>query len=105
MVAIGLLLGLIVTPLKAADPQDDCAYEASKEFMRRKLALQNRESSPVRSIDLTIAERRLEEEYCQRSARCVIPTTSPREFLNFSAAFAKCLRDEAVEKYELKPHN
>jgi hypothetical protein len=101
--AIGLIAPFIALPDRAAIAADDkvqtaCAVAAFTEYNRANVALMQ-QGVPVMSVESTIAQRRLEEQYCLRAARCIVgdPTNSALA-IPFAVAFSKCLRDEALEK-------
>ena len=52
------------------------------------------------SLDATIAQRRLQEEYCLRFVRCSLD--DPNSAI-FRVQFDSCLKYEALEKYEAIP--
>jgi hypothetical protein len=97
LLALCLLIGVV--PASAAeDPQRKaqiaCGVSAATDYNKAKLALLTQ--SPL-SVGVAIAERRLEESYCLRFAKCMIDDASG---LPFAAVFSSCLEDEALEKYE-----
>ena len=73
------------------EPQNVCGVAATTDYTKANLALMQ-QSSPAMSVEATIAQRRLEEEFCLRFVRCVL--------VRFTSAFETCLRDEALEKYD-----
>ena len=58
----------------AKSPEIVCIQEALTEYARLKLLLLNQETKSelngASDVQMTIAERRLEEEYCQKQAAC-----------------------------------
>jgi hypothetical protein len=70
---------------------------AMTDYTKANLALMQ-QGSPAMSVEATtIAQRRLEEEFCLRFVRCVLDDENS---LRFTSAFDTCLRDEALEKYD-----
>jgi hypothetical protein len=48
--------------------------------------------------------RRLQEQYCQRFARCLFdPGGDDVAALSYASAFDSCLRDETLEHYDAVP--
>jgi hypothetical protein len=90
---------VILTVSASAQPtnkaQKECAVAAFTEYNRANLALLT-QANPVLSIEATIAQRRLEEQYCIRFSQCIIGNQGNVPFL---VTFSKCLEDEALEKY------
>lgn len=82
----------------ATNAQIACATTALTDYTRAGLALLQ-QGGPVMSVEATMAQRRLEEQYCLRSTRCLMgePTNSLTG-MAFAAKFSKCLADEAIEK-------
>jgi hypothetical protein len=78
------------------EPQNACGVAAMTDYTKANLALMQ-QSSPALSVEATIAQRRLEEEFCLRFVRCVLDDENS---LRFTSAFDTCLRDEALEKYD-----
>jgi hypothetical protein len=96
------LLALLLTgPSVAQDKQkNSCAEAAFREFIAQKVARSENAASP-NSIESEIAERRLEEQFCLRFARCLVgEATSQLLNLQLATMFSACLRDEALEKYK-----
>jgi hypothetical protein len=55
-------------------------------------------------MEMTIAQRRLQEQYCLRVAHCELATmTSQEGTVVLDVEFSKCLEEEAKEKYDLVP--
>jgi hypothetical protein len=107
--ATGLAAALfIATPLSIPasakdDPKTACMTAALMDYTRADLALSQREASPVGTVEGTIARRRLQEQYCLRSTRCLIgEPTSQITGMTFAVEFEKCLDEEAAEKAKLK---
>jgi hypothetical protein len=59
----------------------------------------------VLSAETLVGLRRIEEAYCYRVAYCIIGNSKEVEArqIPYAVEFAKCLRDEALEKYEAEP--
>ena len=66
------------------------------DFTKANLALMQT-GTPLMSVETTIAQRRLEEQYCLRLTRCFL---SDETSTVFAVEFDSCLSDEALEKYD-----
>jgi hypothetical protein len=76
--------------------QTACAAAALTDYTRATVALM--QQSPIMSVEATIAKRRLEEQYCLRSTRCLMgEATDPATGMAFAAEFGTCLREEALQ--------
>lgn len=83
----------------ADDAKTECATAAFKDYNKSKLALLTQ--APLMSVDTLLAQRRLEEQFCQRFAQCVFGQSPDQTHeLPYRAAFASCLEDESLEKYD-----
>jgi hypothetical protein len=49
--------------------------------------------------------RRLQEQYCLRFVECLYDPNIQSLTLPYRAAFASCLKDEALEEYNAAPRN
>jgi hypothetical protein len=69
--------------------QTACAMTAFNDYNKANLALMAQST--------TVAQRRLQEQYCLRVARCRVgdPTANRSLALPYAAAFSSCLREEA----------
>jgi hypothetical protein len=76
--------------------QTACAMTAFNDYNKANLALMA-QSTPLMSVEATVAQRRLQEQYCLRVARCRVgdPTANRSLALPYAAAFSSCLREEA----------
>jgi len=72
---------------------------AMTDYNKANLALMQ-QGTPLMSVEATIAQRRLQEQFCLRFVQCVLSDPSS---LPFIAAFDSCLSDEALEKYDAMP--
>jgi hypothetical protein len=81
------------------DEVQACGVAAMTDYNKANLALME-QGTPLMSVEATIAQRRLEEEFCLRFIRCVL---TDQTSLQFIAAFHSCLSDEALEKYDAVP--
>jgi hypothetical protein len=97
---LGLSLAALIAPKALA--QNACATAAFEDYNRANVALLT-QAAPILSIDQTIQQRRLEEQYCLRFARCIVgdPTTSSLGLM-FTMKFSSCLETESLEKYDAK---
>jgi hypothetical protein len=97
-----LALAIIVSahaqgaPQPPRGPQNACELAAFNDYIKENNTLLQA-AVPIMSVEATIAQRRLEEQFCARFVQCGIADTSS---VPFRAIFAACLRDEALEKYE-----
>jgi hypothetical protein len=110
LIVAGILLG--IPPSSAASPktaeeikQNECAYTAAVNYNQANLALlQQQGSAPLMSVETAIAQRRLQEQFCQQFSRCLYPDPNNQSLtLPYLAAFLSCLEDEALEKYDAVP--
>jgi hypothetical protein len=90
-------------PLKApnvSDEQMKCAGAAAKEYLTADAAFARRATANgVMSVDDTIAQRRLAEDFCKQWAACLVSSitdASSRETA-LRATFAGCLTNEAKD--------
>jgi hypothetical protein len=83
-----------------SDEQMTCAGAAAQEYETANAALAQRATADgIMSVEDTIAQRRLAEDYCKRWAACLVSNitdASPRENA-LRATFAGCLSNEAKE--------
>jgi hypothetical protein len=94
-----LLCGLTPAFGQAPAPTNACATAAFNDYIRQNLALlQSPGDQPLKSVATTIAQRRLQEQFCLKFAACIVgdPSNTSHD-LPFRAAFSSCLRDEAKE--------
>ncbi len=73
------------------------------EYNRLYLALLNQETDADLNgeshVEVTLAERRLEEDYCKKLAACeFLGSNQQRNPLIFSSSFSDCLDEDAKEK-------
>ena len=83
-----------------SDEQMACAGSASQEFETANAAIAERATANGSlSIEDTIAQRRLSEDFCKRWAACLVSRiTEPGLRQNaLRATFAGCLSNEATE--------
>jgi hypothetical protein len=88
-------------PTASQDQAKACAVAAKTDYIKENLALLN-QGTPLLSVEGTITQRRLEEQYCLRFVRCFYG--DPND-LAFKAEFNSCLEDESLEKYEAVPRS
>jgi hypothetical protein len=89
----------------ARAPQNECAEAAFKKYIQAGLALSEKELAALAALrptmQLTIARRRLQEDFCAEFTSCVMTDVPPEAAaLRRSLAFDTCLRDEVLEEYE-----
>jgi hypothetical protein len=83
-----------------SDEQLTCAGNAAQEYETANAALAQRATADgIMSIEDTIAQRRLAEDYCKRWAACLVSNiTEPGLRENaLRASFAGCLSGEAKD--------
>ena len=78
---------------------EDCATAAMTDYVKANDALVQ-QTATVMSVEATIAQRRLQEEYCLRFVRCSL---DDQNSAIFRVQFDSCLKDEALEKYGAIP--
>ncbi|MBG0797093.1 hypothetical protein IYX23_05255 [Methylocystis sp. L43] len=82
---------------------EECGVAVMKDYNEANLALLGKSNS-LMTVEITIEQRRLQEQYCLRVARCRLMSMSLQESTTvLPALFSRCLREEAMEKYELMP--
>jgi hypothetical protein len=98
-----LIVGSTAATTAQNAAQTACATAAFDDYNKANTALLL-QANPLMTPEATVAQRRLEEQYCLRLARCVVggPANSSLR-VPFSSAFSSCLRDEALEKYDATP--
>lgn len=90
-------------PKSASNPraaaQTDCGTMALTEYTRKNLALLT-SSGPVMSVEATVAQRRLTEQFCVRFTRCLFPNpeADAAHQIEFQSAFSTCIDDEEEER-------
>jgi hypothetical protein len=96
--------GIMLAGILAADAQrgssNVCATAAFQEYNRMNLALL--QSAPFKTMEIAIAQRRLQEQFCARFVACLHGDTSK---LPAQLEFSRCLEDEAKEQYGLIPRS
>lgn len=102
LIAASLCTAIAATAA-AADQQSACLSAALTAYNDANVRLLTSAGIPMK-MQATIEQRGLQEQYCISIARCRTATL-PKELTGagFDIAFDKCLRDEAIEKYELSP--
>ena len=86
---------------KPARAEFACLTSAREDFQNGKLALLK--DSVKKTIETLVSERRLEEQYCLRIARCVVRTEAgPGAELQAPIEFSNCLEEVSLEKYDAK---
>jgi hypothetical protein len=96
-----------LSPTAQQIAQNECASSALTDYVKAGLALSQQEGAALSAlqptIEITIARRRLQEQFCLRFAGCVFPDrTSQSLSLQYSLAFESCLKDEVQEQYNEK---
>lgn len=86
---------------KAARAEYECLNTAREDFQNSRLALLRQ--PPPRTIPAIVSERRLEEEYCLRTARCVTKDAAGQTAeMQASIEFSNCLEELALDKYDAR---
>jgi hypothetical protein len=104
-VLIACILTIGLTSERAM-AQNECLTNALLAYTKLKTAtLQDIPPNGVLSAETLVGLRRMEEAYCYRVAYCLVgdPTARPAFQVPYAVEFAKCLRDEALEKYDAVP--
>jgi hypothetical protein len=92
-----------IPPTAQQIAQKECAVQAYTYYIKTNLVLLQQQAAAP-SVENTVAERRLQEQYCLQFARCLFPEpTSQLIALQHAIAFDGCLRDEVLEKYDAVP--
>ena len=73
-----------------------CLTVAVNNYTKANTALMLR-STPIMSVEAIVAQRRLQEQYCLRVARCRVGDSTKGMAIPFAAAFSSCLDNEAKE--------
>jgi len=102
--ADSITLSALATPAMAEsdskkEQTEDCSTAAMTDYGKANDALVQ-QTATVMSVEATIAQRRLQEEYCLRFVRC---SFSDQNSAIFRVQFDSCLKDEALEKYGAIP--
>ena len=104
LMLMAITLSALATPATAESDSEkerteDCATAVMTEYVKANDALLQ-ETATVMSVEATIAQRRLQEEYCLRFVRCSL---DDQNSAIFRVQFDSCLKDEALEKYGAIP--
>ena len=92
-----MIILLFSTIAARGDEKESACKDATiMDYDKANLALMQ-QGTPVMPFEATIAQRRLEEEFCLHLVRCAF--TDPSS-LQFRSAFDSCLRNEALKKYD-----
>jgi hypothetical protein len=94
---ITMAMLLFSTIAARGDEKESACRDATiTDYNTANLALMQK-GTPAMPFEATIAQRRLEEEFCSYLVRCAL--TDPSS-LQFKSAFDSCLRNEALKKYD-----
>jgi hypothetical protein len=105
LMLMAMTLSALATPAVAESDskkertEDACAAAAMTDYVKANDALVQ-QTATVMSVEATIAQRRLQEEYCLRFVRCSL---DDQNSAIFGVQFDSCLKDEALEKYDAVP--
>jgi hypothetical protein len=109
MVAVCVtVLGLLASTAFAQDQTDtvkQCMKNVIMDFTKQKAAKITQDPKQFLSIENTLADRRAEEQYCLRYVECQRPLLKNADNLlpiALGAIFSDCLKNEAVEGYDLE---
>jgi len=102
LMLMAITLSALATPAMAESDSkkertEDCATAVMTDYAKANDALG---PATVMSVEATIAQRRLQEEYCLRFVRCSL---DDQNSAIFRVQFDSCLKDEALEKYGAIP--
>jgi hypothetical protein len=83
------------TSVAQESAQTGCLTAAFNDYNKANLAIKQR--TPPLPIEAIVAQRRLQEQYCLRVARCRVgePATDRSLASSYAAAFSSCLAEEA----------
>ncbi|HEY6979978.1 hypothetical protein [Reyranella sp.] len=110
-VRVAIVIVACICGVPAAAQQSDRSKPARAEFACLNAARDDYQSSKLallkmpapRTIQAIVSERRVEEEYCLRVARCVTRgDTSATGDIQASVEFAACLEEVTLDKYDAK---
>ncbi len=105
LMLMAIALSILAAPAMAESDskneraEDACVTATMSDYRKANNALVQ-QTGTVMSVETTIAQRRLQEEYCLRFVRCGLD--DPNSAI-FRVQFDSCLKDEALEKYEAIP--
>jgi hypothetical protein len=104
LMLIAITLSALATPaMTESDSQkeqtEDCAIAAMTDYVKANDAVVQ-QTATVMSVEATIAQRRLQEDYCLRFVRCSL---DDQNSTIFRVQFDRCLKDEALGKYGAIP--
>jgi hypothetical protein len=103
LAALVIVVAAFPSSASPGDQDSTCMVAALSDYNKSNLALLAK-SELLMTVEAAIAQRRLQEQYCLRVARCQLASLPPQKTtMALDAAFSACLRDEAMEKYELAP--
>src|SRR4029077_18594647 len=104
LMLMAITLSALATPAMAEsdskkEQTEACSTAAMTDYGKANDALAQ-QTATVMSVEATIAQRRLQEEYCLRFVRCSL---DDQNSAIFRVQFDSCLKDEALEKYRAIP--
>jgi hypothetical protein len=94
-----IVAALSFTTSSASADEAACVDAAFGEYSKANIAIMTR-SAPVMSIDATIAQRRLQEQYCLQVAQCRVDGQDSAALI--ATMFSTCLDDEARERLKIR---
>ncbi|MGD9540805.1 hypothetical protein [Methylocystis sp.] len=101
--AVVIVFVALASSASATDQRNACRVAALTDYTQANQALLTKSDLPM-TVETTIAQRRLQERYCLSAAQCQLASMPPQQTtVALDVAFSRCLRDEAMEKYELAP--
>ena len=107
VVGCATVLALFASTALAQDQTDavkDCLTNVMTDFVKQKAAKITQDVKQRLSVENMLAVRRAEEQYCLRYVECQRPLLPKNELLPMmlGSLFSGCLKDEAVETYDLQ---
>ncbi len=91
-----IFYGLAQCNCFAADKATECELTVFSVYDKQNLALlMSPAAQPIKSVSISIAQRRLQESFCVQFATC--KQGGNVDSLPFRTEFSQCLRDEARE--------
>jgi hypothetical protein len=66
----------------------ECKKRAMTDYVRKSIAILKSQGASVPSVEATLAERRLKEEYCERMTACSFPDSHSSDH---AVAFSRCV--------------
>jgi hypothetical protein len=106
LVAFALLWALSIAAPRPGQADErtskGCGLAIFTDFNKQNLELlQSPGAYPIKSVETVLAQRRLQEQYCLKLARCAVGDPNDKSLdLTFRSAFSTCLSEQAKETNE-----